>query len=81
MGTINISSSEELLFKDFKDGNSVQLRVSVSPNEENEYEKGKTVKVVYGESESTGKIVSDPLVVQTKREDGKETISLIVEKT
>jgi hypothetical protein len=81
MGTINISSSEELLFKDFKEGNSVQLRVTVSPSEETEYSKGKTVKVVYDGDESTGKIVSDPLVVRPKAEDGKETLSLIVEKS
>jgi hypothetical protein len=81
MATINISESEEILFKDLQEGNSVQLRVTVTPAEEKEYSKGKTVKVVYGKDEAKGKIVSDPLVVQPKSEDGKETISLVVEKT
>ena len=80
MVTINISSKEETMIKDFNDGNSVQVRVTVSPAEEKEYVKGKTVKVVCGEDEATAKIVSDPLVVRPKAEDGKETISLIVEK-
>ncbi|HEY0769130.1 MAG TPA: hypothetical protein VGD31_02265 [Sphingobacteriaceae bacterium] len=80
MGTINISSSEETTIKDFKEGNSVQVRVTISPNEGTEFEKGKTVKVLCDGDESTGKIVSDPLVVRPKTEDGKETLSLIVEK-
>lgn len=79
MSTIHVSSAEETLFRDFKEGNSVQFRVTVSPENE-KYEKGQTVKVVCGKDESTGKIVSDPLVVRTKAEDGKETISLVVEK-
>jgi hypothetical protein len=81
MGTIHLTTStEETIIKDFKEGNSVQVRVTVSPNEEKEYAKGKTVTVVCDGSEETGKIVSDPLVVRPKTEDGKETISLIVEK-
>jgi hypothetical protein len=80
MGTIEISPNEGTTLKDFKDGNSVQVRVTVSPNEEKEFSKGKTVKVLCDGTEETGKIVSDPLVVRPKTEDGKETISLIVEK-
>ena len=66
--------------QDFKDGNSVQVRVTVAPNEETQYAKGKTVKVMCDGNEETAKIVSDPLVVRPKTEDGKEEISLIVEK-
>jgi hypothetical protein len=80
MVTINISSKEETTIKDFKDGNSVQVRVNVAPAEEAEYSKGKTVKVLCGDQEATARIVSDPLVVRPKAEDGKETLSLIVEK-
>jgi hypothetical protein len=80
MGTIDISSNEGTVIRDFKDGNSVQVRVTVSPNEEKEYSKGKTVKIMCEGKEETAKIVSDPLVVRTKTDDGKETISLIVEK-
>jgi hypothetical protein len=80
MGTVNISSTEETTIKDFKEGNSVQVRVTVTPADEKEYSKGQKVKVMCGEDEATGKIVSEPLVVRPKTEDGKETISLIVEK-
>jgi hypothetical protein len=80
MGTVNISTTEETTIKDFKEGNSVQVRVTVTPADEKEYSKGQKVKVMCGEDEATGKIVSEPLVVRPKTEDGKETISLIVEK-
>jgi hypothetical protein len=81
MATINISQSEEILFRDFKDGNTVQFRVTVDPEEERDYEKGKTVTVVYGKDESFGRIVSDPLVVTPAREGGQETLAVVVEKT
>jgi|GEM_PF-1548926 hypothetical protein len=80
MATINITESEQMLFKDLKDGNTVQFRVAVSPGEESQYGKGQTVTIVCGDDESTGKIVSDPLVVSPSREGGKETIALVVEK-
>jgi hypothetical protein len=80
MGTITIPQSEGTTIKDFKEGNSVQVRVTVSANEENDFAKGQTVTVVCEGDKVTGKIVSEPLVVRPKNEDGKETISLIVEK-
>lgn len=80
MATIHISSNEEIAYKDFKAGNSVQLRVKVTPAEKKEYEKGKIVKVVHGNYEASGKIVSDPLVVSSEREGEDRTLSLIVEK-
>jgi hypothetical protein len=79
MGTVQISNAEHLAYEDFKEGNSIQVRVTIRPEEEKEYQKGKTVKVVYEKDELTGKIVSDPLVIQEKTEDGKKTLSLIVE--
>lgn len=80
METINLSSSESTTIQDFKDGNSVQVRVTVSPSEESQFAKGKTVTVMCEGSEETARIVSDPLIVRPKTDDGKETISLIVEK-
>lgn len=80
MKTINISSKEETTIKDFKDGNSVQVRVTASADEQQEYQKGRTVKVLCGDDEATAKIVSDPLVVNPKGDDGKDILSLIVEK-
>jgi len=79
MPTINISKDEEIIFKDFTEGNSVQVRVTVPPGEEKNYKKGTTVKVVHGEVENDGKIVSDPLVIGSPFNDENRTISLIVE--
>ena len=80
MLTINVTSGEEILFNDFRDGNTVQFRVTVSPDEEKQYEKGKKVRIRCGNEEADGKIVSDPLVVTPSRGSDKETISLVVEK-
>jgi hypothetical protein len=52
----------------------------VADNEKPEYEKGKTVKVRYGGREASARIVSDPIVIDDRKEKGKQTLSLIVEK-
>ena len=81
MRTVNISPDESTLYKTFQEGHPVQVRVSVAPGEENEYQKGRTVKLVHEKEEAEGKIVSDPLEVGTKAESGKQkTLSLVVEK-
>ena len=53
----------------------------VSKEEKAEYDKGKKIKVMHDGEEMTGKIVSDPILIDRKREDGKVTLSLIVEKS
>jgi hypothetical protein len=80
METIRISPDEEITYKDFKDGNSVQVRVTVGPSDKDEYLKGKTVRVVHGDFEGKGKIVSEPLIIGHPLEGENLTISLIVEK-
>jgi len=80
MKIIDISSRELELVKTFEEGHSVQVRVVVPESEVHEYDKGKTVKVVYEGKEAIGKIVSDPLQVNPESEKGKKTLSLIVEK-
>ena len=80
MATITISSNEEIIFKDFKEGNSVQVRVTVPPKETHAFEKGNTVKVVYGDFKGSGKIVSEPLVIGSALEGEDRTISLIIQK-
>lgn len=66
--------------KEFEDGNAIQVRVLVTKEEKPDYEKGKKVKVIHNGEEMKGKIVSDPILIDRKREDGKVTLSLIVEK-
>lgn len=80
MGSVNIDTEDNISIKDFEGGNSIQVRVTISPNEKAEYDKGKKIKVVHEGSEMQGKIVSEPILIDRKREDGKVTLSLIVEK-
>lgn len=80
MAIITISPDEEIIFKDFKDGNSVQVRVTVPFGEKHEFEKGKTVKVVAGNFKASGKIVSEPLMIGSSLEGEDRTISLIIQK-
>lgn len=81
MGSVNIDAEDSISVKEFEDGNAIQVRVLVSKEEKSEYEKGQKVKVIHHGGEMTGKIVSDPIAIDRKREDGKLTLSLIVEKS
>jgi hypothetical protein len=80
MRTVNISPDESSLYQTFREGHPVQVRVAVSPGEEKEYCKGTVVKVVHESEEAEGKIVSEPLEIDSKSEGGKKTLSLVVEK-
>lgn len=80
MASVNIDKEDNISIKDFEEGNSIQVRVAVSPNERGDYDKGKSVKVVHEGSEMKGKVVSDPILIDRKREDGRITLSLILEK-
>ena len=80
MRPITISPDDSITFRDLKDGNSASVRVVVYGDEQKEFGKGKEVKVVHNSDELKGKIVSDPLVIDDKREDGGSTLSLVVEK-
>jgi hypothetical protein len=80
MKTVTISHDEYTIYETFKEGHPVQIRVAVAPGEENEYDKGKTVKVVCDEQEMEGKIVSQPLEIDSKAEGGTKTFSLVLEK-
>ena len=80
METIRISPDEEITYRDFKDGNSVQVRVTVGPSDKDEFAKGKTVRIVHGDFEGQGRIVSEPLIIGNRLGGEDVTISLIVEK-
>lgn len=80
MGKVMIPESDSINFSEFKEGNSVQVRVVVGESEAREYEKGKPVKVNFKDEEATGKIVSEPLVINENAQSGKKTLSLIIEK-
>lgn len=80
MGSVNIDTEDNFSINDFESGNSMQVRVVVAKEEKPEYDKGKKITVVHEGKKMTGKIVSDPILVDRKREDGRLTLSLIVEK-
>ena len=81
MGSVNIDAEDAISVKEFEDGNSIQVRVLVSETEKRDYEKGKTIKVVHENGEMSGRIVSEPIEIDKKRDAGRITLSLIVEKT
>ena len=81
MGSVNIDAEDSISVKEFEEGNSIQVRVLVSQEEKGEYDKGKKIKVIHDGGEMTGKIVSEPILIDRKRDDGKVTLSLIVEKS
>ena len=80
MGSVNIDTADNISIKEFQEGNSIQVRVNVSRDEKAEYEKGKKVTVIHDGEKIAGRIVSEPILIDRKREDGKVTLSLIVEK-
>ncbi|HEX8038432.1 MAG TPA: hypothetical protein VF490_04755 [Chryseosolibacter sp.] len=80
MGLVNIDTEDAISIKDFEDGNSIQVRVTIPPKEKPDYDKGKTVKVRHEGEEMSGRIVSEPILIDRKREDGQITLSLIIEK-
>jgi hypothetical protein len=80
MKTVTISHDEYTVYQTFQEGHPVQVRVSINPGEEHEYDKGKTVKVVCDEQETEGRIVSQPLEIESKADNGQKTLSLVLEK-
>ena len=80
MASVNIDTEDNISIKEFEDGNSIQVRVMVSKEEKPEYDKGKKVTVVHEGKKMTGRIVSEPILIDRKGEDGRLTLSLIIEK-
>ena len=80
MGSVNIDEEDHISIKDFEDGSSIQVRAVVSKEEKPQYDKGNKVTVVHEGKKMIGKIVSEPILIDRKREDGRLTLSLIIEK-
>ena len=81
MKKISIPEADTISFKDFSDGNSIQIRAEISKADEHSFDKGQMVTVTHQGTEANAKIVSDPIVIKESSGDGKKTLSLIVEKT
>jgi hypothetical protein len=80
MKTVDISTEENAIYQTLQEGHPVQVRVPISPGDESNYDKGTKVKVLYQNEEVEAKIVSQPLEIDSKREDGQKTFSLVLEK-
>lgn len=81
MATIKLPTEEETIYNDFKEGNPVQVRVTVPPSEEGNYKKGSLVDVTRDSYKAKAKIVSDPLVIGTPLQGQDRTLSLVIEKS
>lgn len=80
MKTVNISPDESTLYKTFSDGHPVQVRVTVSPGEVKDYDKGMKVMVVFEKEETEAKIVSQPIEIDAPGGKREKTLSLVLEK-
>ena len=80
MQTIDVAIADEISFRDLKDGNSIQVRVTVLNDEQKRYEKGNTVRITCKDKSAVAKIVSDPIIIDEKIDDDHKVLSLIVEE-
>lgn len=80
MEPANISLPERNQYDDFSNGNPVEVRATVDINDRQRFRKGSEVTVVYENERMKGRIVSDPMEIDPKREDGQKEISLVVER-
>lgn len=80
MQTIDVPIVDEISFRDLKEGNSVQVRVTVLNDEQKRLGKGNTVRVTCKDKSAVAKIVSDPIIIDEKIDDEHTVLSLIVEE-
>lgn len=80
MNPIKISNDDISTGEDFAQGSPIQVRVLVRFDNDAEYQKGKSVTVLYNNKEIEATIVSDPLVISEDPEKQSKILSLIVEQ-
>lgn len=81
MESATISAIDQYQIDDFKNGNPIQIRLVVEPKSESSYKKGNKLKIQLNENFYEAKIVSDPMLIAPKEKDGKEEVSVVIEKT
>ena len=77
---VNIPDSDKINFREFGEGNPVQVRVTIPSEKEIEYKKGKIVKVIHLGHRASGKIVSDAIVIDERKDEGLKILSLVIAK-
>ena len=77
---VSIPDNDLISFREFEAGYPVQVRVTIPSKKEIEYKKGTLVEVVHSGHRASGKIVSEPIMVREKKDEGIKVLSIIIEK-
>ena len=80
MNPVVIPEEDTISYRDFSDGKPVQVRISVPDLQAKGFGKGKPVKVIHEGSELRGRIVSDPLKIDSDLDKHTTTLALVIEK-
>jgi len=80
MNPVVIPGEDTISYREFTDGKPVQVRISVPDMQAKGFGKGKPVNVIHEGNESRGRIVSDPLKIDTDKDKHVTTLSLVIEK-
>lgn len=81
MNPVVIPGEDTISYREFSDGKPVQVRISVPDLQAKGFGKGKPVNVIHEGHELRGRIVSDPLKIDSDKETHVTTLSLVIEKT
>lgn len=81
MNPIVISEDDVISYREFSDGKPVQVRISVPELQARGFGKGKAVNVIHEGKEARGRIVSEPLEIDSDEEKHITTLALVIEKT
>jgi hypothetical protein len=80
MNPVVIPGDDTISYRDFSNGKPVQVRISVPDLQAKGFGKGKPVNVIHGTQELRGRVVSDPLKIDSDKETHVTTLSLVIEK-
>jgi hypothetical protein len=81
MNPVVIPEEDTISYREFSDGKPVQVRISVPDLQAKGFGKGKPVNVIHEGKELKGRIVSDPLEIDTDNDKHLTTLALVIEKT
>lgn len=82
MATINISEADSISYKDFQQGNPVQVRAVAAPGQEHDFDKGRKVTISHLNMETVGEIVSDPIEISSdgSGDSNRKVLSVVIQK-
>jgi hypothetical protein len=80
MNPVVIPGEDTISYREFSDGKPVQVRISVPDLQAKSFGKGKPVNVIHEGHELRGRVVSDPLKIDSDNDTHVTTLSLVIEK-